>query len=256
MKILIQLLVQNNEKWISHLHSMITALGTDIEFTTWIYENDSTDNTVKELNKNRNFWNLHIKSYGNKFNHMFRTQRIAHHRNQFKKFLSTKYDKFQEFDYVIVMDSEIFFNKTTLEKMIETMTTTPDVHMVCPHGLVMQSLPCHFHYDTWATLTTDNQRCGQFTNILECTHQGAKHDRHCHCVGGEPPLVKAASPRLAEFNSFFGGVALLRPRAYAESWWGADDDSQCDTWKFCEGVRKHGKVVMDREAKVIWTEWF
>ena len=259
-KILIQLLVQNNEKWISHLHSMISAMIKHFpttEFTTWVYENDSTDGTVKELQKYGNFWNIHSCNHGNKFGHMFRTERIAHHRNIFKKFLVSKYDDtFQEFDFVVVMDSEIFFNNSTLGKMVETMETNPDVHMVCPHGLVMTSLPCHFHYDTWATLTTDNKRCGQFTNIIECTHPGDNHDRHCHRVGGEPPLVLASAPRLAEFNSFFGGFALVRARTYGESWWGAPDSSHCDTWKFCADVRQHGKVVMDREAKVMWTETF
>ena len=259
MKILVQLLVQNNARWIPSLHSMLSNLRSsnpDTDFAFWLYENDSTDGTINEILKYKDFWNVHTQNYGNKFAHMFRTQRIAHHRNEFKKFMTTKYDDFSEFDFVVVMDSDIFFNNKTLYTMLETMKSNPDVHMVCPHGRVMRSLPCQFHYDTWATLTTDGKRCGQFTNIIECTHQGAKHDIHCHHARGLPPIIKADGPRLTEFNSFFGGFGLIRSKAYSESWWGADDDSQCDTWKFCKGVRKHGKVVMDRESSVLWSDLF
>ena len=52
MKILITTLVRNNAKWLPQFYTMVERLRADIPditFDTYIFENDSTDDTKKLL---------------------------------------------------------------------------------------------------------------------------------------------------------------------------------------------------------------
>jgi hypothetical protein len=241
MKILANILVQNNAKWMPMFKHMFSNLERDIEL--YIYENNSTDGTKECLfGKKIISENIIVPNWS-------RTERISHFRNKLKKCVLP-----ENHEYVLLIDSNIFFSKKTLDMMIETLENNPDVAMVCPHGMVKTSLPCEFFYDTFATVLLDGTRCGQFTSVIECKSNHHKHDRHCHKVTDTKPIFKQSS-ELKEVKSSFGGFVLLRYSAFKDSWWSTNTPNDCEHWAFCEQVRKHGKIVINTEAKVIWTEF-
>ena len=144
-----------------------------------------------------------------------------------------------------MVDSNILFGNNALQCMLETMEKNPDVAMVTPHGMVKHSLPCQFYYDTFA------MKKGQFDSVVECTHSGARHDRHCHCVTGRRPMIPNNSPRVVEIDYGFAGFVLVRKENYDRASWGVTKETDCEHWKFCDEV---GKIVMDRKAKILWYE--
>ena len=241
MKILANILVQNNEKWMIMFNQMFSKLEHDIDL--YVYENNSTDGTKKYLfGKKIISENIDIPNWS-------RTERICHFRNKLKKNIEST-----DYDYVLLIDSNIFFSKKSLDILINTLENNSDVAMACPHAMVKTSLPCEFFYDTFATVLLDGTRCGQFTSVIECTSKNPKHDRHCHRVTGASPVF-SQTPELKEVKSSFGGFVLLRYSAFKDSWWSTDAPSDCEHWKFCDDVRKHGKIVINTESKVIWTEF-
>lgn len=247
IKILVTTLVRNNEQWLPIFYSEIEKLKKEfenkIEFSVFVYENDSTDST-KSLLKGDFF----RYNYGHPNDMVSRTHRLSFYRNSAKVLSLNK-----KYDFVLMVDSNVLFSPDALKSLLDTMDTREDVAMACSHGLVQTSLPCHFFYDTFATITPDGQKCGQFTNVVECTYPGPYHDRHCHRARGSAPLYDAGS-ELVELNSCFGGFVLIRNEVYMKCDWGITNPDDCEHWEFCSQVRKHGKIVLDRGAKVLWSE--
>ena len=247
-KILVTTLVRNNEHWIPIFYSEIDKLKekfkNEIEFSVFVYENDSTDST-KSLLKGDYF----CYNYGHNNDRGSRTKRLAFYRNSLKVLCAK-----QDYDFVLMIDSNILFAPLTFKSLLGALDGDEGIAMACPHGLVKHSLPCHFFYDTFATITAGGQRCGQFTNVIECTHPGHCHDRHCHHANGTPPLHQASGSRLIELNSCFGGFVLIRNEVYLKCEWGIKESDDCEHWEFCSQVRKHGKIVLDRDARVLWSE--
>lgn len=253
MKILIKTLVRDNQRWIPFFKSMVDRLELkfqDITFDTWIFENDSIDYTKKLIREN--FTNFFIEKFNHPMESMTRTRRLALYRNKFKENLEKI---LENYDYVLLVDSNIFFSESSLTHMLETIKD-PTISMVCPHACVQTSLPCKFFYDTFATILSDGSRCSQMTNVVECTHHGSTHDRHCHKAHGNPPIHMQDEGRIIDFNSCFGGFVLIKREAYQQAKWGIDKHTDCEHWQFCADIRRHGRIVMDREANVIWTEFF
>ena len=252
-KILIKSLVRDNQRWIPFFKSMVDSLETkfpDIQFSTWIFENDSIDHTKKLIREN--FKNYYIQKFDHPIDSATRTRRLAKYRNTFKEKMV---DILPAYDYVLLVDSNIFFSQSSLGRMLDTIQK-PGISMVCPHACVQTSLPCRFFYDTFATITARGEKCSQFTNVVECEHHGPTHDRHCHHAMGNPPIYTHHDGRIIDFNSCFGGFVLIKREAYEQSSWSIKDSNDCEHWAFCEDVRKHGRIVMDKEANVIWTEFF
>ena len=248
MKILITTLVRNNANWLPQFYTMVERLKSDIPditFDTYIYENDSTDDT-KRLLKGEHF----SGNLGHPVDKKTRTQRIAFYRNTVKKNTMNR-----GHDYILMVDSNITWGTQAFKCLLETLETDPGISMACPNAMVKTSLPCQFYYDTFA------MRKGQFDSIFECMAPGPKHDRHCHRATGFRPHHPSGpdSPRRVEFDTCFGGFVLLRSEFYnnPDIWWtlmdGADD---CEHWGFCQLIRKHGgRIVVDRHAKVLWSEF-
>jgi len=69
-------------------------------------------------------------------------------------------------------------------------------------------------------------------------------------------MNRADGPRHIQFKSCFGGFVLLRPEAYKDAQWFVNEETDCEHWQFCADIRKHGKIAMNRDANVIWTEHF
>ena len=242
MWVLISTLVRNNEKWLPQFYSMVDIIkrnNPDIHFGIHIYENDSTDST-KSLLK----YNYTSNDFGHPQDMMTRTTRLAFYRNDAKRHITD----LDLYDYILMVDANMLFGAKAFNKLLETLTDNSDIAMATPHAMVHGSIPCEFYYDTFA------MGLGQFDSVFECSYQGARHDRHCHKVAHSWPQILASGPRLTEVEKCFGGFVLIRKDAYKNSEWRVKNPQDCEHWEFCADVLKHGKIVIDRESKVLWYE--
>lgn len=242
MKILISTLVRNNEKWLPTFYTMCQKLKNnrnDINFDVHVYENDSTDGTKYHLKGNYVSQNL-----GHSFDRYSRTTRLALYRNDIKNHIKD----LDSYDYVLMVDSNILFDTKAFNVLFDTIENNSDIAMATPHSMVGTSLPCQFYYDTFA------MGLGQFDNVIECGYEGARHDRHCHKVCNSVPMNLLSGDKIIEVEKCFGGFVLIRASVYKTSKWGVSKPEDCEHWQFCADVRKNGKIVINRDAVVLWYE--
>jgi len=229
MKILISTLVRNNEKWIPMFYDMCETIRSrhlDIHFDIHVYENDSTDGTKSYLKGNYTSQN-----FGDSFDRTSRTKRLAKYRNDIRNHIKN----LDSYDYVLMIDSNIVFGNKAFDTLFDTLQRDSTIVMATPHSLVGTSVPCEFYYDTFA------MGLGQFDSVFECSHQGARHDRHCHRVCHTRPKYSLVGPTIVDVEKCFGGFVLIRTKAYKESRWGINKETDCEHWHSvrCSQPRKN-----------------
>jgi len=242
MKILISTLVRNNEKWIPMFYNMCESIKNkrqDINFDIHVYENDSTDST-KTLLKGT----FISQNFGDSSTPYTRTKRLSKYRNDIKNHIRD----LDSYDYVLMIDSNIIFGTHAFDVLFNTLQLDRSIAMATPHSLVGTSVPCEFYYDTFA------MGLGQFDSAIECGYEGARHDRHCHRVTHEWPKNFRRDSNIIDVKRCFGGFVLIRTKAYKHSTWGINNAEDCEHWQFCADVRKYGKIVINRDARVLWYE--
>jgi hypothetical protein len=253
MKVVVQALVRDNGPWLRDFVTMLESIRharPNLELDVHVWENDSKDDSRAFLEKCEKI-TLHGQGTESDSGDP-RTVRLARYRNRLKDAVDLRGT-----DYVLLIDSGIWFGIGAFKHMLHTLETNSDIGMVAPLAIVRENVPCTFYYDTFATITMGGQKCDQFINLFPCETMGKtnKHAIHCHCVHGQDPLSISPS-RYFDVKSTFGGFVLLRPESFVNAEWSVESERDCEHWKFCEGVRDAGyRVVIDRNAKVLWSEW-
>ena len=243
-QVLVTAIVRNNATWIPQFYAMVDNLRRNIpsiHFDTFVYENDSVDASKSMLRSN-----FYSATHGHPWDRRSRTKRLAFYRNDMKKHIKN----IDSYDYTLMVDSEILFGHRAFEYLFETLQDDGGIAMVIPHAMVKHAVPCEFYYDTFA------MKKKQFDSVVECTHTGAKHDRHCHRVNcGEFPIIRAEDPKITEVKYGFGGFVLIRQKFFTACEWGVLTETDCEHWLFCDAVRKMGgKIAMNRLSRVLWSE--
>lgn len=245
-RVLITALVRDNEGWLPYFFGKVAMFKEhfqNFKFETFILENDSNDNSPEIIKSNADFHAClkmgHPKDMGT------RTTRLAFYRNAMKKYIKD----IDTYDYVLMVDSNIFFSVGAFYELYKTITTRDQCVMACPWAMVSTSVPCMFYYDTFA------MGLGQFDSVMECTTQKTAHDRHCHRVTGKEPQFKADGPNEIEVEKAFGGFVLVTKDVFKTCEWGVDTARDCEHWKFCKNVRKFGKIYITKKSKVLWSEF-
>lgn len=239
MRVLITTLVRDNERWVPQFYSMVDNLCRNfkhIHFDVFVYENDSVDST-KSLLKGDYF----STNFGHPKDMASRTKRLAFYRNDMKE----RIPDLGKYEYVLMIDSNITFGYMALAYMLETMISRDDVDMVIPNAMVRTSVPCEFYYDTFA------MKLGQFDSVMECGHEGAKHDRHCHRITGSAPKFRKDGPDVEKVDYGFGGFVLVKRESFEKAKWAVEKETDCEHWAFCDQV---GNIVLDKRSKVLWSE--
>ncbi len=251
MRIVVQTLVRDNGKWLRNFVTMVAAIENarpDIELDVHVWENDSKDDSRDFLEKNKSV-TLHGGPQPDPDRP--RTVRLAGYRNGLKEAVDIR-----GADYVLMIDSGIWFGKKALEHMIETLEKHKDIAMVAPHAIVKDHAPCTFYYDTFATILMGGEKAEPFTNLFPCeAAKSKKHARHCHYAKGDDPLLRWPN-RYFDVMSTFGGFVLIRPDVFEGAKWAVNNERECEHWAFCKDIKDAGhRIVIDRNAKVLWSEW-
>ena len=132
MKILFKAVVRNCEKWIPLFRKICEKcekVFDDIEFSYYIFENDSSDNTKWEIAKNFDWY--HMADYGYVFGDDMKSMRMAKCRRMAKDMCNINYDIY---DYILLIDSGVNFSEETLLHLITTLRHNQSVVMACPRS--------------------------------------------------------------------------------------------------------------------------
>ena len=215
----------------------LESLNYDFEY--YFYENDSKDNTVNILEdwmKGRRGDFLHENLNTQKFDSVKDVERmklLCEYRNKCKKLLELTQAK-----YTLMLDSDIKFNKSNLEKHIQTLKENKEAVMVTPN--VRQNIPDlvygkseDSYYDVYPLFDKQNNRG------LYCTDCPFRNgiDRMNWFIG-----------RPIKCNSAFGGFALSYTDIIKKVKWSTD--GECDHVNFCKDVCTFGDILINPQNTV------
>jgi len=115
--LLITMMCRNNEKYIPYFFKCLDLVENEnlnYKINYLIYTNNNTDNTLKLLedNNRKNFEIINI-NYSKEFLRKSRIEKLHHLREDFYKNI-----KVREFDYLLMLDTQIFFNGDILKKSL------------------------------------------------------------------------------------------------------------------------------------------
>lgn len=201
-RILITMLLRNNLKSITYQLDIFKSIENSqkIKFKYIFLENGSEDKTPEAIREFMNSRDGLIITIGNteELDKSDRITRISHLRNQVK-LQANNFD----FEYMVILDSDIFFNPDVIRKLIERMDADNKIGVACAYGIaylpIDNTIKTNNHYyDTSALIIEKNSasyypRC-IFKGCLEC-----KSDK-----------VDPAAAESIEVFSAFGGLALYR----------------------------------------------
>lgn len=244
MKVSVVCVIRNREDYVKFLNELFLQIeertSNSVQFEYFIYENNSTDNTKKEI---ENFYknrcgkflceDIHPvpEIYGG--TNIERGIYMAKIRNRIKD-IHGKLDS----DYTILVDSDIVFNVKTIFRLITTLK----------NGIVMSSV-----YSTHGI--RDYHYYDTFAHISKFGHGKGEVGYTCffhRCAGCNEKLRKKgigyrySLNRQIEVKTCFGGVVAIETRVYNEVRYGI---SNCEHHSFCDEVRKYGKIVINPIAR-------
>ena len=159
--VLVSLLLRNNEKYIPYMLKIFQNLdkSNDFFFKYLILTNDNEDNTLKLLEEGR-IENMTIinEKIKEEIKNLKWTLRIGYFREKLLKQIRK-----ESFDYLLMIDSDIFFNLKIVEESIKRLEKN-DFEAVSTntiHGVY----PFYFFYDDFAFLDYEEKKLKGFTKL-------------------------------------------------------------------------------------------
>jgi hypothetical protein len=202
----------------SYIHTHLTRLNVlskyFTKFNIHIYENDSSDDTVNQLDlfklNNSNFDFISESNVEKKYipmKHHLRVQIISHGRNMLLKVINTSY---VDYDYMIMIDLDtvlLNFNAKCIDTIFSHDPTKWDVLTANCDGP---------YYDIWALRISPNiwvqsihGKIWERPIIHDCWSQQVGNISTHNCVKSYQKVIPQNSP-LIETDSSFGGFGIYR----------------------------------------------
>lgn len=210
--ILLLSVVRNCEKWIPQLKESIYELQYSFPnylFYHFLFENDSSDGTKDMIKKYFSYYN--IRNYNHANDKYMKSKRMAHYRNKSKQFLLRDFKGFSShFKYIVLIDSGVSIDESSLGPLLQTLDENPDIAMACPvpgAGAVVSDI---------------------------------------HGVRRMPVL----SDRITDVSVCFDGMAVLRTDAFIKSRWSVNHYCSSEHTNFCWDVRDVGRIVIDKDSTI------
>jgi hypothetical protein len=256
MKISICLAIRNGEKYMSYLEKLFHDIENTYKnyiFEFFIYENNSTDQTKKAIEKfaiNRNCRYLLEDIENNTMKEGINIERGKHMatiRNKLKDFHG-KLDS----DYVLLFDCDVIFLPNTIEKLIQTINdkiVMASCFCICWHTYSNNNNSIHY-YDCFAVISNNNISYKENANtcLFKSCSRCINHRNHVNVKINNDFLFD--NNKLVNVKSCFGSLSLIKTDVYNNVNW---DDSICEHHSFCEKVNKYGSIVINPQIKIFTT---
>lgn len=152
--VLINCLIRNNEKYIPYMIRMFKSLENKGTYNLkyLIYTNDNDDRS-NELLKNSKLENLKLidDDIADNIKKMERVERLYHLREKLLR-LTLK----EDFDYLLMLDSDIFFNYRILEETVNRLKNT-NFEAITTNTLYGPLYPFIFYYDNFSLINKEGK---------------------------------------------------------------------------------------------------
>jgi len=196
------------------------------EYRYFIFENDSTDNTVELceefIAKNHGVFvsdTLNKTQWGD-VKELGRVTDMAIYRNKCKALCTDA--ELIDSSYCVLLDTKVTFKKDIFEKCMITLSDNT-ITMVTPFGKVGKR---NVYYDTFALEFKSNSR-----------HKYVK-----------------VNTGIIDVTSACGGVFMIRNEAFMASTWGAVDKNRSEHNAFCYTAGNFGRIVIDTSIHAEWVK--
>lgn len=251
------LLIRDGEKYLQYLNKHFLKIENEynnsIKFEYYFYENDSTDETKREISlflKNRNGKYLSetiVESQMLSGISIHRGEKMAQLRNNLKRFHGILRS-----DYVLLLDCDVVFLENTIVKMISDITTIQNTVMVTPYCICWdwysQSNDSNHYYDSFAFITNNNT-CFKDTNNT-CMFDNCDKCKNTRSLQNIKLTGLLSNKNITNVKSAFGGITLLKTEVYNKVRWG---NTICEHHSFCNNVRKYGNIIINPNIKTVTT---
>jgi glycosyltransferase involved in cell wall biosynthesis len=229
-------LTRNNEEKLYNNIQLLSNLKTrNLQY--FIYENDSTDNTVNILNKlNQNIPNfkfqseqLNLVQYG-QVKDSNRTIRLAQCRNICLDYIKSN---FNNIDYVIVIDLDFsMFSLEGLYHSLGLLYNNTNIHGVAGFSYEIKNNRILWNYDSWAFRWTWWEDLQKYHQVYNNVDPMGWFGLYYPPMGSDPILV----------NSAFGGCCVYRAPYYLQGYYSGED---------CEHVTFHKSLCSKTDFQLV-----
>ena len=223
---------RNNEDTLEQTFYLLDKIENEnknYSFRYYIYENDSIDKTktiiinfYKNHKGNCLFETLKNKHWGN-IKHEDRVFDMSIYRNKMKNLCKI----FNKSEYSIILDTNITFNSSVFQDMINVFKNDKTIHMVTPYGFV-EGKP-KLYYDTFA-LDLDSEFNGN--NLKKLRYEMKKNTN-------------------VKLKSGFAGFIMIQTQTLKMCSW-KHNTTTSEHNLFCKEVLKFGNIVCASKIKVKW----
>jgi GT2 family glycosyltransferase len=269
-------LVKNNEKWLKYALPRFKQMEGmySVRFEYYFFENDSKDQThslIDQFLKDGRIGRLFTDSlpaYINTGVNYDRVNRLASLRNRLADAVAPL-----KTDWTIMLDTDIYFEPATLQKLFACKPAANNIGMVTPYaheivtGAILKAqkkvnvdVPddkvygVNHYYDTFAFVDELDHNFWPNCNFAAC--------KQCKQVRkANPAMLIPADQELVDVRSAFGGFAIVESAILNDTnvrWKTLDlfgKFSVCEHVAFCDALRKkyNKRIVVDQRVNnVMW----
>lgn len=163
-KILISIPIRNNEKYLPYMFKIFDSLETskNYKFEYLIYTNDNNEDKSLEILKNNLRKNIDLvtEEIPKNIKNLEKVDRLYHLRERILNLIKRK-----KFDYLLMLDSDIFFNLNILEKSISELKKENFEALTCQTLGSINFKSFSFFYDTYAHVDLKGKCLGEKNKI-------------------------------------------------------------------------------------------
>jgi hypothetical protein len=260
------LAIRDGEDYIKYLNNNFLEIEEKykdtIKFEYYIYENDSIDNTKKEVQL---FYKNRLGKYfignvpGSKTMsgiNLERGLKMANLRNNIKQFHGIL-----KSDYVLWLDGDSFFCPESIKQLINSINSKENIAMVTSfcmcYGAYIECGTLDHYYDSLALITNNNISYKETTNtcpFLECERCKELRKKRKILLNNKyykiniPDSALISNKIINSVKSAFGGFAFIKTEIYNKCKWDGSN-TPIEHPSLCENIRQYGDIIIDPTIK-------
>ena len=244
------MICKNNEFYFTHIFPKIYINLIGFNPTFYIYENNSTDKTIHLLSElQNNYSNIKVFNESTK-TYLNRYLNICCARNRLMYFYN-KHNKTSDEEYVLMLDTNILFKKSTISNLINQTKLNTNLSMITPFTTYYNSKNNTYQY--YFDILAYNY--GKY--FLTKTSPNLTFDMMLN--ENESNKFKD----LVSVDTCFGGLGLIKKEILSNIVWEFKKPPEvlnknlnrniiCEHWLFCQKIKKYGNILIHRNSEAVW----